>query len=128
MFCEKCGSEIPESVICPKCGCKSGYIEPKTVPDRKDTAALRGMILGIISAFLDLGHFVHVPHIIPLSYIVLSFIVAIPCLIMSIIGLKSKNKKRMAIAGIICSCITIVLYVYVTIRMCLFWHRFVFIY
>lgn len=25
MFCEKCGSEIPESVICPKCGCLSGY-------------------------------------------------------------------------------------------------------
>ncbi|MGN0630374.1 MAG: hypothetical protein ACI4JN_03515 [Ruminococcus sp.] len=94
MFCEKCGSEIPESVICPKCGCKSGYIDPKSVPDRKDTIALIGMILGIASIFLNR-----------------ICIVAVAGLIVSIKGLKSKRKKGMAIAGIICSCISIVLFI-----------------
>ena len=51
MYCEKCGSEIEPSVICPKCGCYSGYKEPNQyVPSAnvKDIVAKVLAAVGIV--------------------------------------------------------------------------------
>lgn len=69
--------------------------------DSKDNIALAGMILGIISIVCCCG----------------SLPVAIVGIILSIIGLKSVNRKGMAIAGVICSAVSIVASVVMIIAM-----------
>lgn len=58
MYCEKCGSDIPEVEICPKCGCLSGYRIPKSVKAKKsETQKLIFKIISIVAivlAVLDL--------------------------------------------------------------------------
>ncbi|MBQ8513893.1 MAG: DUF4190 domain-containing protein [Ruminococcus sp.] len=56
----------------------------------KDSLALVGMIIGIVSILLFCLNWIDIP-------------IAITGLVLSIIGLKSVNKKGMAVAGIICS-------------------------
>lgn len=48
MYCEKCGSDIPEVEICPKCGCLSGYKVPKPVK-AKNPAETQIILFKIIS-------------------------------------------------------------------------------
>ncbi|MGN0630707.1 MAG: hypothetical protein ACI4JN_05200 [Ruminococcus sp.] len=69
--------------------------------DNKDNLALAGMILGIISIVCCCG----------------SLPVAIVGIILSIIGLKSVNRKGMAIAGIICSALSIAASIVMVIAM-----------
>lgn len=55
MFCKKCGEEInDEAVICPKCGCETGF--KKDEPDEPKTGIgiLLGLFLGIIGLIIGL--------------------------------------------------------------------------
>ncbi len=64
MYCEKCGQEIPEQVICPKCGCLSGYRDTTPVtysksPEQKQRMTIRllciiGIVLTVLGNLTDL--------------------------------------------------------------------------
>lgn len=73
-------------------GMNTGMSRQQAQSNGKDGLALVGMVIGIISVFLVCLNWMDI-------------IIAITGLVLSIIGLKSVNKKGMAIAGIICSVI-----------------------
>lgn len=70
--------------------------QPETPKTAKDTMALVGMILGIVSLALCCLNLLMLP-------------VAIAGLVLSIIGIKSVKRKGMSIAGIICSALAFLL-------------------
>lgn len=94
--CNECGKEMSDKAkICPKCGCPN-YENVDTISsDKSDTLCLTGLIVGIVSFFID---FVG--------------LVSATGLTLSIIGYtKATNSKskKFAIIGIICSAIELIL-------------------
>lgn len=91
--CEECGNDLEKyDETCPKCGCPVTKKKINNSPETNDngkTLCLTGMIVGIISLFIDLYG-----------------LVATAGLTISIVAISKKpsekNRKK-AIAGIVCS-------------------------
>ena len=53
MYCNKCGQKIrSDAVICPHCGCETGYKKPGT--PKKGLGILLGMFLGVIGLIIGM--------------------------------------------------------------------------
>ena len=94
--CNECGKEMSDKAkVCPKCGCPNYENVDIVSSDKSDTLCLTGLIVGIVSFFID---FVG--------------LVSATGLTLSIIGYtKATNSKskKFAIIGIICSAIELIL-------------------
>lgn len=89
MYCKNCGNSIDNNaIVCPHCGVQVGSLRPKSSEDKSNTIAIVGFVL--------------------------SFFIAVAGLICSIIGYRkavqeNRDYKNLSFAGIIISCISIVL-------------------
>ena len=94
--CSDCGERFVSSDLsCSNCGCPNYSIRNYTNKDKCDSLCLSGMIVGIVSFFIDFFG-----------------LVSATGLTLSIIGYanaKNKKSKNIAIAGLACSGLELVL-------------------
>lgn len=94
--CSDCGEKFVSSDLsCSNCGCPNYSIRNYTNEDKCDSLCLSGMIVGIVSFFIDFFG-----------------LVSATGLTLSIIGYanaKNKKSKNIAIAGLACSGLELVL-------------------
>lgn len=94
--CSECGKEISDKAkTCSNCGCPNYSIRNYTNEDKCDSLCLSGMIVGIVSFFIDFFG-----------------LVSATGLTLSIIGYsnaKNKKSKNFAIIGIVCSGLELIL-------------------
>lgn len=95
MYCEKCGSDIPEVEICPKCGCLSGYRIPKSVKAKKsETQKLIFKIISIVAVvFAALNLFAQIPHLFLMESI-LDLITILNCISLTVASVSLLLKKK----------------------------------
>lgn len=95
MYCEKCGSDIPEVEICPKCGCLSGYRIPKSVKAKKsETQKLIFKIISIVAVvFAALNLFAKIPHLFLMESI-LDLITILNCILLTVTSVSLLLKKK----------------------------------
>ena len=127
MKCPSCNSEnVNDAVFCANCGAvvssEDSYTPPQmseysapgyqipfsySAPDPNDKKSLLGLIFGIASlpcCFLSM----FIPASLSFIALAISAVIGIVGIIMSAKGLKSQNKRGMAIAGLVCAIVGLV--------------------
>lgn len=109
MFCRKCGKEIPDnSTVCGYCGTPTDPYNsyfyggtPQNMDGGANGMAIASMVLGIIAVLLSCCSGTRW----------LTVIVAVVGIVFGILALQKKefNNRGMAIAGIVCSIVALVM-------------------
>lgn len=96
MYCEKCGSDIPEVEICPKCGCLSGYKVPKPVKAKNpaETQIILFKIISIVAVVLAaFSLFSNIPNLFLMESI-LDLITILNCISLTVASVSLLLKKK----------------------------------
>ncbi len=104
-FCKKCGVYLEENYIsCPDCGEVVTKKQPQIIKEDENIesgpwkgfaiASLPSSIVGLVFTFT-------------MNLTIFGLIISNIALVLAILGLKSRKKHRLALAGMIISCITI---------------------